>query len=127
MKDKITYIVTIAIAVLTAIFTILKEQVWDGFVYFVFVLIMLLGLFWGAWLIYKYFTEFRAELQDRYTVFKAEKINKLRITSSVYEASEVAYKKEFKRKLLREKFIKWFMICFCFAIAIAFLVAVILY
>jgi len=127
MKDKISYIVTIAIAVLTAIFTILKEQVWNGFVYFVFSLILILGLFWGAWLIYKYYTEFKSEIDERYKVFKAEKINKLRITSEIYMASEVAYKKEFKRKLRREKFIKWFMICFCFAVAIAFLVALILY
>ena len=127
MKDKITYIVTIAIAVLTAVFTILKERVWNGFVYFVFSLIMILGLFWGGWLIYKYFTDFKSEINEKYKFFKAEKINKLRITSAVYEASEMAYKKEFKRKLRREKFIKWFMICFCFAVAIAFLVALILY
>lgn len=127
MKDKITYIVTIAIAVLTAVFTILKEQVWDGFVYFVFSLIMLLGFFWGGWLIYKYFTEYKSEIAEKYKVFKAEKINKLRITSDVYMAGEEAYKKEFKRKLFKEKFIKWFMICFCFAIAAAFLVAIIFY
>lgn len=127
MKNKITYIVTIAIAVLTAIFTILKEQVWSGFVYFVFSLIMILGFFWAGWLIYKYFTEFKSEIDEKYKVFKAEKINKLRITSDIYEAGEVAYKKEFKRKLRREKFIKWFMICFCFAVAFAFLVALILY
>ena len=76
MKDKITYIVTIAIAVLTAVFTILKERVWNGFVYFVFSLIMILGLFWGGWLIYKYFTDFKSEINEKYKVFKAEKINR---------------------------------------------------
>lgn len=126
MKEKISYIVTIVIAVLTAIFTILNEEVWGGFVYFVFALIMVLALFWAGWLIYKYFTEFKSELQEEYVIFKAEKINKLRITSDVYEASEPAYKKEFKRKMLKTKFIKWFMICFCFAVAGAFLVAIIL-
>ncbi len=127
MKDKITYIVTIVIAILTAVFTILKEQVWDGFVYFVFSLLMILGLFWGSWLIYKYFTDYKSEMAEKYKIFKAEKINKLRITSDIYMASEEAYKKEFKRKLLKEKFIKWFMICFCFAIGVAFLVAIIFY
>lgn len=127
MKEKLSYIVTILLALLTAIFTILKEEVWEGFVYFVFSLILLLALFWAVWLIYKYFTEFKNEVNEKWIIFKAEKINKLRITSDEFEKSEAGYKKEFKKKIFREKFIKWFMICFCFAVAATFLVALILY
>jgi polyferredoxin len=127
MKEKISYIVTISIAILTAIFTILKEQVWSGFVYFVFASLMVLALFWCGWLIYKYFTDFTGEFAERYKFFRAEKINSLKITSDIYDANEEVYKKEFKKKLFRDKLVKWFIICLCFAIAVMFLIALILY
>jgi len=120
------YIVTVVAVILAAIFALLVKF-WAGFVYFVLAVLLLLSLFWGAWLIYKYFTEFKEEIQERYKFYKAEKINRSQIDVGTYESNEVAYKKDFAKKILKDKMSKWFVILFCFAVAVAFLLGMIFY
>lgn len=120
------YIVTVVAVILAAIFALLVKF-WAGFVYFVLAVLLLLSLFWGAWLIYKYLTEFKAEIQERYKFYKAEKINKSHMDIGSYENNEMAYKKDFSRKILKDKISKWFVILFCFAVAVAFLLGMIFY
>ncbi len=123
---KIPYIVTIVFVILTAIFAILNNY-WTGFTYFVLACLMLLSLFWGAWQIYKYFTDFQKELKERFKFFKANQINSSEINEQIFEMNLSAYEKKFKKQILKEKIIKWFVILFCFALATAFLLGMIYY
>lgn len=126
MINKITYILTAVSFVLAALFAILN-RFWTGFVYFVLAIFLLLAIFWGVLLIVRYFTTFKDELNEEFKYFKAEKINKNHITSEIFEAGLPTYQKEFKKKSFKIKFVKWFVILFCFAVASAFLMAMILY
>lgn len=124
--QKIPYITTAACVVLAALFAILRRY-WAGFAYFVLGCLFLLSIFWGAWQIYKYFTDFQKELQGRFKFFKSQKINSGAVTSEVFEQNLPVYQKEFKRKILKDKLAKWAIIAFCFAVAAAFLIGMILY
>ena len=121
---KIPYIVTTIAVVLAALSAILN-RFWTGFVYFTLSCLLILSFFWGAWQIFKYFTDFKFELEEKFKYFKADKINSKGVSSEVFEASLPAYKKEFKKKILKDKILKWFVILFCFAVGVAFLVAMI--
>lgn len=120
------YIIT-AVAVVLAIIFALLGKLWAGFVYFVLCTLLLLALFWGVWLIFKYFTDFKQELKEKYKLFKAEKINKYQISAQYFDENDAQYKKEFSKKVLKDKIMKWFVILFCFAVAVAFLLGMILY
>lgn len=120
------YIIT-AVAVVLAIIFALLGKLWAGFVYFVLCTLLLLALFWGVWLIYKYFTDFKRENEEKYKFFRAEKINKYQISAKYFDENEVQYKKEFKRRIFKDKLVKWFVIAFCFAVAVAFLLGMIFY
>lgn len=121
------YIFTLIDIVLTALFAILGKYTWGGFAYFVLSLLLVLSLVWAGYFIYQYFTSFRREIDEQYQIFKVEKINKLKITKDEFEEYEETYKKEFKRSVVKQSFVKWFIILFCFAIAAAFLSSMILY
>ncbi len=121
---KIPYIVTIVAVVLTAVFALLNK-VWTGFAYFVLAILLLLALFWGGWLIFKYLTDFKKEQQERFKIYKADKINRSEITQETFEQNEAVYRKDFNKILRREKLVKWFLIVFCFAVAVAFLLGMI--
>ena len=123
---KIPYITTGVLVVLTALFAILNRY-WTGFVYFVLVSLLLLSAFWGVWLIYLYCTDYQKELEEKFKIFRAQKINELNITSEVFDASLPVYKKEFKKVMFKERFAKWFVIAFCFATSMAFLIGMIFY
>ncbi len=122
---KIPYIVTIVFVILTAIFAILNNY-WTGFTFFVLACLMLLSLFWGAWQIYKYFTDFQKELEERFKFYRAEKINAGGVTAEVFDQNLPTYKKSFKKSVIKDKMIKWFIILFCFALATTFLIGIIL-
>lgn len=124
--SKLPYIFTSVAVVLAALFAILN-RFWTGFAYFVLSCCLLLALFWGAWLIYKYFTDFKHEIDERFKFYKAQKVNKSQVDESAFEANQAAYKKDFDRRMIKDKIIKWFIILFCFALAAAFLVGMILY
>ncbi|MBP3619542.1 MAG: hypothetical protein J6J24_02655 [Clostridia bacterium] len=119
------YIITIIAIVLASIFAILVK-VWAGFMYFVLASLLLLSLFWGVWLIIQYFSSFKLELEERFKIFKANVINANQLTTEQFNQNEQIYRKDFSKKMLKDKFIKWFVIAFCFSLAVAFLMAMIL-
>lgn len=120
------YIITIVAVVLAGIFALLVD-VWASFVYFVLAILLLLALFWGDWLIYKYFTAYQKEVEDGFALFKAQIINSKNISTEEFDASLEYYKKEYAKSLKKEKFMKWLAICFCFAVAAAFVLGMIYY
>lgn len=122
----IEIVVTIISVVLSAVFA-LMTRLWAGFAYFVLALLMLLAIFWGIVLIIKFFTDYKKELQEEYTLFKAGKVNSSQISSKTFEENESVYKKEFSKKMLKDKILKWFVILFCFAVALTFLLGMIFY
>ncbi len=124
--NKVPYIVTSILVVLAGIFAILNTY-WTGFAYFVMTCFLFLTLFWGGWQIYKYFTSYQKELEERFKIYKAQKLISANISVEVFDASEKSYRKDFHKKLRREKFVKWFVIAFCFAVAAAFVAGMILY
>ena len=121
---KVPYIVSAVTFVLVALFAIL-ERYWTGFIYFVLASLLLLSLFWGGWLIFGYLTVYKHEREERFLLYKAELINHDHITTEYFEQNKVAYKKEFEKKLAREKLSRIYMIAFCFALAVAFLIGMI--
>lgn len=123
--SKVPYIVTAVLVVLAGLFAILNS-VWAGFKYFVLVSLLLLALFWGVWFIYKYFTDFKKEQEEKFKFFKAQKVNSTEVTAEYFDKNLPAYKKEFSKKTLKDRVYKWCVILFCFAIAGAFLAGMIL-
>ncbi len=121
---KIPYIVSAVAFVLVALFAILQTY-WTGFVYFVLGLLLLLSIFWAVWLIIGYLTVYQKEREERFILFKAEVCNHDHITAEYFEQNKAAYKKEFEKKLAKEKISRIYMIVFCFALAAAFLVGMI--
>lgn len=124
--NKLPYFITGGAVILAALFAILN-RFWTGFVYFVLTSLLILALFWGVWLIYKYFTDFKKELDERFVLYKANKVNTTNVTGELVETNEIAYRKQFNKVVLKDKIIKWFIILFCFSVAAAFLVGMILY
>lgn len=120
------YIVTAVLIVLTALFAILN-RVWEGFVYFVLSSLFLLAVFWGVWQIFQYFTEFKKELDEDFKFYRAKIVGEGSVSSKEFDAAEKAYRKQFEKSMRKEKFVKWGIILFCFAVASAFLVGMILY
>ncbi len=123
--EKQSTIITLVAFVLAGLFALL-ENAWVGFKYFVLSVLLLLSIYWGVINIIKYFTSFKAELEEEYGVFRARKITELRITSEDYEKNEEQYRQLFKKSQIKEKFLKWCVILICFGIAFAFLMAIIL-
>ncbi len=123
----IIYIVSAVDLVLTALFAILNKYVWKGFAYFVLSLLLALALAWGIWLVYKYFTAFKKEMEEEFNEYKIRVMNKEKITSKQFEEAEESYRKSFKKTLIKQIIFKWFIICFCFSIAVSFLLAMIFY
>lgn len=121
---KIPYIVSAVTFVLVALFAILQTY-WTGFVYFVLGILLLLSIFWAVWLIIGYLTVYKKEREERFVLFKAEVCNTDHITAEYFEQNKAAYKKEFEKKLAKEKISRIYMIVFCFALAAAFLVGMI--
>ena len=119
------YIVTMVALILAGVFAILVK-VWTGFMYFVLALLMVLALFWAVVQIYRYFTSFKKRAEERFKLYKAEVINQNNLSSSNFEANEKAYQKAFQKTFLKDKVLHWCLILFCFALAGAFLVAMIL-
>lgn len=122
----LSYIVSIIAIVLAGIFAIL-QTLWAGFAYFVLAMLLLLSLFWAGWLIYKYFTDYKKELEERFKVYRIETINANQIFADDFDRDETAFRKEFSKKVLKEKIFKWCMIAFCFACGVAFLMGMIFY
>ena len=119
---KIPYIVSAIAFVLVALFAIL-ETYWFGLVYFVLGTLLALAGFWAIWLLIGYFTVYQKELDERFLLYKAEVINHDHITADYFEENKKAYRKEFEKKLAREKISRIYMIIFCFALVVAFIVA----
>lgn len=125
MKN-VPYIVTAVLIILTALFAILNK-VWAGFVYFVLGALLLLALFWGVWQIFLYFTDFKQELDEGFKYYRAKKVGEGQVTAKEFDAAEKTYRKQYEKSLLKDKLLKWGIILFCFAVAIAFLMGMILY
>ena len=87
--------------------------------------LLLMSLFWGVWLIIQYFSSYKIELEEKFSIYKANTINANQITTEQFNQNEPGYRKEFSKKMLKEKITKWFVIAFCFSVAIAFLIAMI--
>ncbi len=122
--NKIPYIVSAITIALAGLFAILN-RFWTGFVYFVLALLLALSLFWAGWLIYKYFTDYKQELEERYSLWKANKLNTTQVSAEIISQNEAAYKKQFSKHMRKNKLVKWFEILICFALAVAFLVGMI--
>lgn len=120
------YIVSLVMLILSGIFAILVK-VWGGFAYFVLIALTLLAIFWGVFLIYKYCKSFKKQLEENFKFYRAQVINSQNISAEYFDSNEVAYRKEYKKKCRKLKFYEWCKILFCFAIAVAFLVGIILY
>lgn len=120
------YIATAVLIVLTALFAILNK-VWAGFVYFVLGSLLLLALFWGVWLTFLYFTDFKKELDEGFKFYRAKKVGEGQVSAKEFDTAEKAYRKQYEKGMLKEKLLKWGMILFCFAVAAAFLTGMILY
>ncbi len=125
MKN-IPYIITAILIVLAGIFALLN-RVWAGFVYFVLSFLLLLSIFWAVWLIIEYFTTFKRELDESFKLYRADTINSKEVSAQQFDANIPVYKKQFNRKILKVKLVKWGIVIFCFAVAVAFLVGMILY
>ncbi len=123
--SKIPYIVTIVLAILAGLFAILKKY-WEGFVYFVLTSLLLLAVFWGVWQIYLYFTSYKKELEERFVLYRSQKIIEAGISVEAFDENIKSYRQAFNKKLRREKFVKWFIIVFCFAVAGSFVAGMIL-
>ena len=119
------YIFTIISVVLAAIFALLAK-LWAGFVYFVLSSLLVLSIFWTIYLIVKYFKEFKKDLEERFVLYKAQIVNSNDLTGKQFEQSEDVYRKSFDKSIFKEKFFKWFEIVFAFAMAVTFLIAMIL-
>ncbi len=124
--SKIPYIVTIILVLLAGISAILV-QTWTGFVYFAMTFAMLLSLFWGVWLIYKFYTEFKTELEENFKFYKAEIINKKQITTDYFNENENAFKKDYHKKMKKYKILHWLKVLLCFSIVGAFIASMIIY
>ncbi len=122
--NKLPYIVTATVIALAGLFAILN-RFWSGFVYFVLVSLLLLSLFWTGWLIYLYFSDFQEELKERFNYFKSKTINETKITTDYFEENIAIFKKQFNKKTLKDKILKWFQILIAFSIAITFLIGMI--
>ena len=125
MKN-LPYIVTAVLIILTALFAILNK-VWEGFVYFVLGTLLLLAMFWGFWQIYQYFTTYQKELDENFKYYRAKKIGEGQVSAKEFDVAEKEYRKQFGKSMLKDKVVKWGVILFCFAVAIAFLISMILY
>ncbi len=123
----IEYIITAIAFALAGLFSILQTYVWAGFAYFVLSCFLLLSLFWGGWLIFKYFTTFKQAQAEAFKLFKVHKINQTNISSEQFEENEVYFIKEFRKKTFKDRLFKWLLICFCFALAVSFLLCMIFY
>ncbi len=119
------YIVTLIALVLAGVFAILVK-VWAGFMYFVLASLMALAIFWGVYLIYKYFKSFKKQLAENFKYFRAQVINSKNISPEQFDSNEAFYQKEYKKKTFKLRFLEWFKIAFCFACAASFLTGMIL-
>ncbi len=125
MKTKnIIYIISASIIALSIVFAVLIS-VWSGFTYFVLSLLALLSLAWAGHLIYLYVTEFQEQLKEDFKYYKAETVNSNSISSDDFDKNVAYYKKQFNRKVLKDKIINICKIVFCFGLAILFLIAMI--
>lgn len=122
----ISIIVTVVAVVLATLFALLVKF-WVGFAYFVLTTLLLLSLFWGVWLIIKYFTTYKEELNEKFKFYKADKLNNNNITAEEFENNLSTYKKDFSKIMLKEKILKWLVVLFCFALAFTFLFGIIFY
>lgn len=122
--SKIPYIVTAILIVVAGLFAILNKF-WAGFVYFVLAMLLVLSLFWAGWFLFKYFTDFKVELEEGFKLYKAEKINTTSITTDAFEQNEKVYRKQYKKSVFKTKFIKWFQIAFCLALAVTFILGMV--
>ena len=121
---KLPYIVTAITIVLAGLFAILN-RFWTGFVYFMLVTLLLLSLFWFGWLLYKYFTDFKQELDERFKFERARILGSGQVTAVAFDENLPYYKKQFKKKVFKDKFIKWFQIALCLAFAVMFITAMV--
>lgn len=122
----LSYIVSGIAIVLAGIFALL-QSFWVGFVYFVLGILAMLSFFWAAWLIYKYFTDFKEELEERFKFYRIEVINTEQISKEYFDENLPVFKKEFSKKVLKDKIVKWFIIAVCFACAISFILGMVFY
>lgn len=120
---KFGYIYTAISLVLILIFGLID---WKGSIYFVLTFAMLLALVWGGIFIYRYFTSFKKELEEKFKIYRAEVINKNQMAGGYFDENLQQYKKEFSKKVLKDKLVQWCIILFCFACAGAFLAGMIL-
>lgn len=127
--SKISYIVTgvlLALALLFVVLNSIYEEIWTGFAYFVLAILALLSLFWCVWLIVQFFTTYRKELDERFEIYRAETVNRNKITLEQFSEHEADYRKSFNKSLRREKSVKWFYIIFALACAILFITSTII-
>ncbi|MBE7076223.1 MAG: hypothetical protein E7375_04100 [Clostridiales bacterium] len=121
----IAYIITIVACVIAGIFALLVN-VWTGFMYFVLATLLLLALFWTAWLVLQYFRSFKFKLEENFKYYKAEVINRNNMSIEMFNANESAYRKEYNKKMRKEKVLYWLKVVFAFAIAVTFAVSMFL-
>lgn len=121
----IAYIITIVACVIAGIFALLVN-VWTGFMYFVLATLLLLALFWTAWLVLQYFRSFKFKLEENFKYYKAEVINRNNMSIKMFNANESAYRKEYNKKIRKEKVLYWLKVVFAFAIAVTFAVSMFL-
>ena len=122
-KINIIYIISASIIALCIVFALLIN-VWAGFQIFVLTLMSALSLVWAGFLIYNYLTDFKKQLADEFSYFKAEKINSTTVTSEEFEKNELAYEKEYQKTTRRAKFFEICKIILCFGFAGLFIFAI---
>ena len=121
-KKNIVYIISAVIIVLCVIFALLID-VWGSFFYFVLSLMTVFSLVWAGFLIYNYCTDFKKQLEEDFSYYKAEKINSTSVTSEEFEKNEQAYRKEFNKSARKSKIFEICKIILCFGFAGLFIFA----
>ena len=121
-KKNIVYIISAVIIVLCVIFALLID-VWGSFSYFVLALMTVFSLVWAGFLIYNYMTDFKKQLEEDFSYYKAEKINSTSVTSEEFEKNEQAYRKEFNKSARKSKIFEICKIILCFGFAGLFIFA----
>ena len=121
-KKNIVYIISAVIIVLCVIFALLID-VWGSFSYFVLSLMTVFSLVWAGFLIYNYMTDFKKQLEEDFSYYKAEKINSTSVTSEEFEKNEQAYRKEFNKSARKSKIFEICKIILCFGFAGLFIFA----
>lgn len=98
----INFIVTAVLAILVAVFGLLRT-IWTGFAYFSLVALVAICLYWLFVLIKTYIYDFHKDINEKYKIYCAQIVNSTSINLEDIENNNDKYFAEFKKTLRKEK------------------------